>query len=76
MKPSEAPIKTLFPEPLHDQEWAASIIGCKPKTLEAWRTRGGGPPFVRVGRLAKYRGSDLHAWIEQNVRRSTSEAGK
>ena len=61
---------------LLDQEKAAERLGVAPKTMEAWRHRGGGPPYLKIGRLCKYRSSDLQSWIEQNVRRSTSEAGK
>lgn len=28
---------------------AASVLGVKPNTLEIWRHKGKGPPFVRLG---------------------------
>ncbi|MFH1490300.1 MAG: helix-turn-helix domain-containing protein [Pseudomonadota bacterium] len=54
-------------------EQAAKILDVKKSTLEAWRCRGGGPPFVRYGRAIRYREEDLNLFIESNVRRNTSE---
>ena len=51
----------------------ASIIGVRVKTLRNWRVQGVGPRFVRTGRkLVRYRLSDVLAWQEANLRRSTS----
>lgn len=61
---------------LQDQGAVAARLNVKVKTLEAWRTRGGGPPFVRVGRLARYQRSDVDAWIESRRVVSTSESVK
>ena len=58
---------------LLNQEDAAKILLVKPKSLEAWRHRGGGPPFVRVGRLVRYSRLSLLAWIRSRTVRSTSE---
>lgn len=41
----------------------ARQLDCEQKTLEAWRSRGQGPPFVRVGRLIRYRREDIEAWV-------------
>lgn len=55
-------------------EQAASLLGLKPSTLETWRSRGGGPPFVRVGkRAARYRVEDLHAYIEAGRAENTAQ---
>jgi len=44
------------------------------RTLESWRLKGGGPPFVRISRRSvRYRRSDLEQWIEDRVVTSTSE---
>ena len=57
------------------QEEAATILGVTPRTLEAWRYRGEGPPWVRIsGRCVRYRKSDLLAFIEERVKSSASEA--
>lgn len=52
---------------------AAEIIGKHPRTLANWRVAGIGPRYVRVGRSAFYRQSDLDAWVEAHVYQSTSE---
>lgn len=57
---------------LLNQESVAKIINTTTKFLEARRCRGGGPPFIRVGRLVRYRRSDLDEWIESKRMESTS----
>jgi hypothetical protein len=42
-----------------DTRAAAELLGVSPKTLEAWRARGAGPRYTRVGRLVRYRREDL-----------------
>lgn len=59
-------------EPLRSGEWLAEYIGVKIKTLEAWRCRGQGPPFVKIGRLVRYRKSDVDSWVESRTKRNTS----
>lgn len=54
---------------------AAYILGLSPRTLEAMRLKGGGPPFISVTKKAvRYRRSDLDQWIESRCRKSTSDA--
>lgn len=53
---------------------AAKYLGLQPATLEAWRCRGGGPRFVKLGRAVRYRWADLHEYIELRTRSNTSEA--
>ena len=59
--------------PFLDSSQAAEYLNLKRTTLEAWRCRGGGPRFVKLGRLVKYRRSDLDEFIEARVRSNTSE---
>ena len=56
-----------------DSEQAANYLGLKRTTLEAWRCRGGGPKFVKLGRLVKYRQADLDDFVESRTRNNTSE---
>lgn len=58
---------------LYSEDMVVRHLTCKVKTLQAWRTRGGGPSFIKIGRLVRYRGSDVKAWMERRVRNSTSE---
>jgi predicted DNA-binding transcriptional regulator AlpA len=53
---------------------AAEYLGLQPATLEAWRCRGGGPRFVKMGRAVRYTPADLYKYIELRTRSNTSEA--
>lgn len=47
---------------------AAEYLGVKPHTLEIWRASGRYRiPFVKVGRLVKYRRADLDAWLQSRT---------
>lgn len=48
-------------------------LGQKIKTLQARRVAGGGIPFVKIGHHVRYRRSDVMAFIDGNVRTSTTE---
>ncbi len=53
---------------------AARKLGVSQSLLEKLRVYGGGPRFVKLGtRAVGYRPEDLEQWLEQRVRRSTSE---
>lgn len=45
------------------------------KTLQSWRTKGGGPAFVKFGKAVRYLASDLEAFEVANKCASTSQAG-
>ena len=52
---------------------AADYIGISQSTLAKWRVSGTGPVFGKLGRTVIYRRSDLDAWVQENIRRSTSD---
>ncbi len=53
---------------------AAAFLGFSTRSLQNWRLRGGGPPFVRAGgRSVRYRRRDLNAWANGQLRTSTSD---
>lgn len=54
---------------------AAEYLGLSPATLETMRSRGGGPPFVKLGRRVVYQREDLDAWLAERRRTSTSDPG-
>ncbi len=54
---------------------AAAFYRAAVPTLEGWRVKGGGPPFIRLGRKIVYAKSDLVAFAQRNRRVSTSDAG-
>jgi len=62
-------------EALLTEAQVAEIIGRGVPTLQKDRVRGTGPSFVKIGRLVRYRPSDVHAWLAERVRRSTSDTG-
>lgn len=47
---------------------AAEYIGVTPRTLEVWRcTKRYNIPFIKVGRLVKYRKSALDAFLDSRT---------
>ena len=56
---------------LVDEKEAAVIFGVSPGTLQVWRSTGRyAIPFLKVGRLVKYRRSALENWLESRTRLS------
>lgn len=52
------------------REEAATLLGVSANTLAVWQSTGRySLPMVRVGRLARYRRSDLLAWIDRRTQR-------
>lgn len=43
---------------------AAQVLGVQPQSLAVWRLRGENLPFIKVGRLVRYRRSDVEKWLE------------
>lgn len=43
---------------------AAAFLCIRPTTLNWYRSHGGGPTFVKVGRAVRYRLSDLRAYVQ------------
>ena len=58
------------------EQSAAETLHLSVKTLQAWRVRGFGPAFVRLGQRVLYRASSLQEFIEANTFESTSEADR
>jgi excisionase family DNA binding protein len=53
--------------PLGKTPEVAAYLGVPVQTLYVWRTKGEGPPAVRVGRHLRYRWSDVDTWVEQQA---------
>lgn len=64
----------LINPPFHiDDKQAAIALGVKPNTLAVWRSTGRyNLPFLKVGRLVKYRISDLAEFL---ARRTANHTG-
>jgi excisionase family DNA binding protein len=52
---------------------AADYVRLAMSTLNALRTAGRGPRFIKLGRKVLYDTKDLDAWLDRNKRRSTSD---
>lgn len=56
---------TFSVDPLLTTEEAAALITCAPATLDLDRCRRRWKvPFIKVGRLVRYRRSEVLAWLE------------
>ena len=42
-------------------------LGVKPATIRQWRVRKFGPPYIKVGRLVRYRVADVAAWEQSHL---------
>lgn len=52
---------------------AADFLGYTMRALQNWRTRGGGPAFIKVSsRSIRYRRRDLMVWIESKLATNTT----
>jgi hypothetical protein len=58
-----------------NENLAAEFLGVSVRTLQAWRVRGGGPPYCKIGRAVRYQRRALLKFMEQRSVGSTSECG-
>ena len=64
-----------FWERLITESDAAEFLGLSPRTMQGFRSRGGGPQWLALSaRCCRYRRKDLAAWAEARARLNTSEA--
>jgi predicted DNA-binding transcriptional regulator AlpA len=61
---------------LTDTKAAADYVGLTGSTLEKQRCFGGGPRYLKLGRVVRYRISDLDDWLEERTIASTSEQSR
>lgn len=55
---------------------ASTLTGVPVCTLETWRSRGGGPPFLKLGKTVRYQRRALFNWMARKQRKNTSDDGK
>lgn len=60
---------------LLDTRAAAAALGVTTACLEAWRLRGGGPRYRKVGRLVRYTEADIEAFLTAGARGGEPERG-
>jgi hypothetical protein len=65
---------SVLDEPMLPEDEAARELKVKPQTLGAWRHRGQGPVYVKIGKLVFYRPSDIRAYVASRIVRPTGAA--
>jgi excisionase family DNA binding protein len=62
------------PKDMLTEAQASEIIGVSTQTLGIWRCTGRyALPFIKVGRLVRYRRSDVEEWLESRTVRTGAE---
>ena len=56
------------PTELIDEVTLAARLGVSRSTLQSWRYAGRGPRFIKLGRMVRYRNSDVDAYLHANTR--------
>ena len=61
--PDQADSALLERDGLIDTDELATYLGVPPATLDTWASRGGGPPFHKVGVHRRYAPADVKEWL-------------
>lgn len=59
-----------------EQEYIAISYGCSLSLLQSWRSHGGGPPFIKVGRTIVYTKKDVLDHFQKKKVTCTAEYHK
>jgi hypothetical protein len=62
------------PDAALNETQAAEFLSLSVRTLQAWRVRGGGPRYCKIGRAVRYQRRELVSFQETHTVASTSEA--
>jgi len=62
-------------ESLLNEDEVAALLNLSVRTVQIWRLRGGGPPFIKLRKHVRYKPSDVAAFVAAHTRRSTSDTG-
>ena len=66
--------RAVDPDRLMNEHEAAGILCYSVRALQNWRSRGGGPKFIKVSaRSVRYRRRDLLDWIQARTVANTSQ---
>ncbi len=57
---------------LIDEPTLATRLGVSRSTLQSWRYTGRGPRFIKLGRMIRYRTTDVDAYLRANTRGSAA----
>jgi len=50
-----------------DEREAAAYLGISASAMRKWRARQCGPKYARLGRIIRYRQSDMDAFVESRI---------
>jgi len=62
-----APTNNNEPAEYLDEKRLCALLGISSVTATKWRAKAKGPPFIKLGRLVRYRRSDVDAWLRTNT---------
>lgn len=65
--------EALVVSPLLDSREVATYLKVSESTLSRWRSAGTGPPFLRLGGIARYRLDAVDRWLGELERDHASE---
>ena len=65
--------KSILSGELLNEHQASQYLNVSVRSLQAWRLRGGGPKYAKLGRSVRYRRTDLDHYVVENLTSSTSE---
>jgi predicted DNA-binding transcriptional regulator AlpA len=54
---------TAQDSPFIDEKQLCADLGISSVTATKWRAKAAGPPYIKVGRLVRYRRTDVEAWL-------------
>ena len=57
--------EALVVSPLLDSREVAAYLKVSESTLSRWRSAGTGPPFLRLGGIARYRLDAVDRWLSE-----------
>ena len=60
---------------LNNESEEAARLHLSKRTLQAWRVRGDGPPYLKVGRAVRYDPRQTDEWLATRARRHTADPG-
>ncbi|WP_319798764.1 helix-turn-helix domain-containing protein [Nitrobacter sp.] len=67
MNSNQGNVASVDPSELLDCGEAAKLLRQEMQTLAAWRCKGRGPEYVKIGRSVFYRRGAISSWLAQQV---------
>ena len=70
-KSANTNLADLDPSQYINEKEAAKYLGISHRTLQGLRVKGGGPPFLKIRKMVRYKAADLIEWTDGNKRENT-----